>query len=307
MERYSRVTIDKVSITGNPYDDWIEGLKGMVKNRLIATKGLYKYFIMLECGSIVQTGRITKNIKDMRVEFNPKNCDVRVLKFIKEYIKPKSKCVTRLDIAIDLQENINDWVIIDTRGVEQVIYFDRKREKTGYVFGSQNSDTRKRVYDKKKELKKKKGIELKNELLRIEVQRRYKDGQKLDELLEDNLFDSILMLKPVGKINDRALIEYIKNHPECISELSEHNLKKLKSIGRQENFIDLSKIYNLVRGELRKEVEYYLQEENVQIINGLDTFNGANMIVSYDKDNFLYREVNNHIDVPNFEEQQIFV
>lgn len=252
---------------------WYDYIKDMVLREGIAGGYLYRYYILLYDGTLVNYAPMVSRVRSVRIEFNPEKCDKRTIKFVKECIRMVQ--VNRIDVMCDIKDvNINDIMILDSKGLKKVYYKDGRGRLETIYYGSTKSDKRKRIYDKKKELQSK-GIYVESEITRVEIQKRIKGGsRKYDEVIDGELYSDISIIRGDGYVGDlemTALIYYLKKFPERISELSRY--KRIKLLGKLESEIyDIRGAYLKIIDDLREKLRYYIEsKEYVEVVEGFDS------------------------------------
>lgn len=119
----------------------------------------------------------------MRVEFNPSKRTMQHDWFweqFKRIFHHNAKLINGFDLAFDVQEMISNISVVSLTGRDRSLF------KNTVYYGSPGNTGRLKVYDKKKELKQKQGIEISEEnLTRIEY------SMKFDEPLNLNWFERV--------------------------------------------------------------------------------------------------------------------
>lgn len=118
----------------------------------------------------------------MRVEFNPSKQDSMTLWFWEQFrisFEQYKKYIKQLDLAFDYPVHVDNVAAISLTGK------DRSFFKNTRYFGSSGKSGRLKIYDKKKELKEKQGIEIENEFLtRIEYTKKFEEPFLISYLVQ---------------------------------------------------------------------------------------------------------------------------
>ncbi|KAA9014569.1 hypothetical protein [Niallia endozanthoxylica] len=89
-----------------------------------------------------------KNVRDFKIEFNPKRLNSNEEDYIKEKVLPLLRHVgfTRIDFAFDIEENLSDYIYYEGNSPKKVGKFIGKNGKleTMYI-GSKESNNFKNV------------------------------------------------------------------------------------------------------------------------------------------------------------------
>ncbi|RYL88875.1 hypothetical protein [Sporolactobacillus sp. THM19-2] len=90
--------------------------------------------------------------RNFRCEFNPNNCDRKAKTFFVEKILPnlKNAGFSRLDLAFDVSENLNDLLVMTDIPLKQIVIYGRDGAVETRYFGSRDSERYIRIYNKKK-------------------------------------------------------------------------------------------------------------------------------------------------------------
>jgi hypothetical protein len=246
-----------------------------------SSKSMYRYYIKLVDGTYINYSPRFRTIRPFRVELNPNKCLVETVKFVKEYVKRMK--VNRIDICVDVDGvNLNDYMIVDKRGVKKQYIVGRDSKLETIYLGSMKSDIKYRIYDKRREMKRQ-GVDIGVERMRVEVQKMFKGGSRdLGELLDEKYFDGFLIMKKVGDIEKRAMMMYLAMFPWEVGELSKYKRKKLVVSGEKE-VLDVGKMYKESIIRLREELGFMISNRyNVSVVESV--FGGKMFL-----DNRMYR------------------
>lgn len=181
-------------------------------------------------------GKIVVNENGIRIEFNPNNYkstsqQMAIMDLLKNCYNPH---VTRRDVAFDFfEENLNDYIILDSLSRKKRIYFNRKGLFETVYIGDSQSDLQIRIYNKAVEQAKKLGKDEENTnsiWWRVEAQMR-------KEYADTFFFNPFTSLKIKRKMDfskydlkTKAILTYLVEHPEAFNELSKPSKLKYKKM-----------------------------------------------------------------------------
>lgn len=226
IEEKTQVHLVTGEIRANPAAELIK--------RVGVSRWPYRSFVSFYDGTMLQVkAKQAKDIKDFRLEFNPNKCD-------KEMVYELLRCgedghLTRLDVAVDyVGYDLAAYQWMDQARRKRRIYQSAAgRLETRYM-GDRSSDGEMvRIYNKAKEQKM-------MDLLwwRVEAQTRYGLEDQVPTSLASkyfaDTFANVVAADYTGgdiKLQERAMLEYLANHPEAWGELSEGSRKKYKELG----------------------------------------------------------------------------
>lgn len=126
--------------------------------------------------------------RNFRCEFNPNNCDEKAKTFFVDKILPNLKDVgfSRLDLAFDLTENLNDFLVMTDIPLKQTVIYGRDGAAETRYFGARDSDRYIRIYNKKQERKDNADKEIDFERLwRVEFELKRQAVDTWDTVLND--------------------------------------------------------------------------------------------------------------------------
>lgn len=237
-----RISVDNLTVVGRVYGD----VSGFLEREVALEKmsfGKYpyrgKYHFM--DGSVLEVAEIdavrSGKVKDLRYEFNPnkgtKSKDVeqlqaRVLSLMYD------AHITRVDVAIDTNIDMSKWKWVDQKGRPSNVWYAGTGEVETWYIGGKSSPLKIRIYDKAKE-QGERYRDKETPWWRVEVQMRgeiartwYKHGL--------NPFQGVTAVQgcsfPELPIKDRAMLEYLMEHPEGFAELSRPTKYKYKEMLR---------------------------------------------------------------------------
>lgn len=244
------VSFDKISITANviekrlsdlanfisfePFVDVFEDTQMHFRLRALNNK------IYMEYDKIKANARNRRNVK---IEFNPNRLSYEEKVWLKTnllcYVEDMS--FTRLDLAFDFTENLSDYYIMTDIALTSLYRYGRDSNLETIYLGSKKSSRYIRVYDKKKEVKDTKNLELDvDNLWRVEFELK---GDYIDKWL--CCFDDFHILKPdwksANKIQDRAMLQLLLNHKEEWKNLENRSKRKYKNMIKDLSSLDLKK------------------------------------------------------------------
>lgn len=201
--------------------------------------------------------------RNMRIEFNPNNLNEYDKKWLKEYIGfMENKEFSRLDLAFDTNENLEDYYIFSEKSVKKTIFFGRNDKPETKYFGVRSSDRYIRIYNKKQEIKDNKDLEIDDPFLwRIEFELKREMTSNWE-----TCFDDLNILKPdyktISDFNTRAKVFYLMHDESAWGEMHRHTKRKFKKILKEISPINLK---NNMQAELKnqkekiqKELEFWL-------------------------------------------------
>lgn len=256
MNIETKVSIDNLTVVGVPTIKPSEFLSfltrlDIVTNYFITSHNpVWHYNILVMGGGYIQITHDSEKEPKVRFEFNPNRLLFEGVE--KQYLQILKKIqgadFSRTDIAIDIYGvDLSVFNIYDMASRKIAMYMDSKRNLETLYFGSVKSEEQVRIYNKKVEQK------ITNDELdwwRVEVQMR-KDKAK--SILGDyNPFEKIRIVWKNDlseyDIKEKAMIHYLQNHPDAISELSKNSRTKYKKIlanavEQVDVFIDVEKIF----------------------------------------------------------------
>lgn len=226
---------------------------------------MYQHNFKLFDGSFFQYGKSPKNEDNVRFEFNPNKYDWNLNHKLLSRVKYPT--VTRLDFAVDFFgvdfADKSQYKIESLTARKEIEYRSRsQRMETRYI-GSPKSDNFIRLYDKSRELKKnfdedvehEFDIDVEEQIWRVEaVVKDFTVKNKREMVTIDdktkqvvikkmNVEEDALFVNPFKvviwkkgrsdfselKIQERAMIYYLKDHPEEWDNLSPKSRKKYES------------------------------------------------------------------------------
>lgn len=240
--QHIQVSIDKFSLTGFlkkdfSLPDW-EAINMDVGERF-SGGSLYRYSWKTD-DYFFQYDPLTKD-HEIRLEFNPNNVTYTpsLLALIKSLKVAK---MTRIDLAVDYIDNlIFSEYFVNSPDKSKTTYENRKRNLTGWIFGSLASETMYRVYDKKAEVKYKKDLEIDCKTWwRIEMMIRPKNGKiwsdysPFEDITIANIREDDPSIDPV----DQAVLCWLYADPKRINKFAEFRRRKYKKMMKNETMLD---------------------------------------------------------------------
>lgn len=308
------VSIDNVSFTAKIDNHFSTGINEFLSSGYVDCKYwyspsnfLYQQNFSFPDGTFFQYGEF-QNDNHARLEFNPNKCDQVLIRKITSRLKyPK---VTRLDFAVDYFDIDLSRYIFDSntaRTTERISSRSGKLE-TLYI-GSRRSDKFTRIYDKAKEVNKRKKKEEEDEVIveghwwRVEavvkdfsstvekeVYTKNSIGETVKEVqkvkVDGNLFKNpfeVLISERKEKMSDglktseKAMLFYLQHNPSEWDELTPNTRKKYK-------YLEFAYSYELIdrqphdlfekeKNRLAKELESWLKPaiDNGTYLTGVRT------------------------------------
>lgn len=187
--------------------------------------------------------------------------------FVQSFVSHK-KTIKGVDIAYDIPVKKEELMVVSLTGR------DRNVNKGTLYYGERGQHGQLKVYDKKKELKKKQGIEIEEEhLTRIEY------SLRLDEPLTIQWFGalshySINDMYKISKIDTadadpliRAIIFAVNNNEMQLKEFSRTFQQKTKKALDRMGLVDLDGAFSSARDEILTLIKRYLAPHNDSIID----------------------------------------
>lgn len=182
------------------------------------------------------------------------------------------KTIKGIDLAFDIPVQKESLMVVSMTGR------DRDILKGTHYYGERGQHGRLKVYDKKKELKKKQGIEIEEKhLTRVEYSLRLDEPITIQWFAAiDNL--SINKMYQVSMIGEeeidpmvRAIIYSVNNGQQQLKEFSRTYQKKTKKALEDMGLVDLDQAYSNAHDEIIKIIKLYLAPTKNNIIdNHLD-------------------------------------
>lgn len=283
------VSIDKLTIMGNVKGEYIEefskvvslsGIADIWKSGSVAEgKFLNKIFFNYDQAKADAMGR-----RSFRMELNPNKIKDWELKAIKENILPLLVDVglSRMDVAFDTDYNLSKLAFIQKNQTSRTKIEGKDGDLETLYLGTRTSEKMVRIYNKSLEMKNRK----RKILHKLENGLKQNDVESYDELLaelkdieeserevfwrlefelkreaiglEESMFDNLKIIEPVinantvPKVQDRAMLEYLINHPDEWSELKKDSKIKYRKMMRELNSEEDEDLTNEFKKALRQ-------------------------------------------------------
>ncbi|WHY34219.1 hypothetical protein QNH44_24980 [Cytobacillus firmus] len=231
-----------------------------------------------------------KDVRDFKMEFNPKRLNHEERTYLKDKILPLLKRVgfTRIDFAFDIETDISNYIYFEGKSPKKVAKYIGKNGKleTMYI-GSRESDWHACIYNKKKEKMKEllkeqkskengKGKEYVADLTdwerkqlhkrihwwRIEIRVR---REKADpEISKKDLFQSLHLVEPsyikTQSIQDQSLIYFLTNFPDKIEQMNYNPKKRAQEMLLNTSEFNLVTVLEIAYAQDFYKLEYELKE-----------------------------------------------
>lgn len=299
------VSIDKVSLMGN-WCYWkgkhpFQKLVNLPGSPISINKGNNtpeaEGFIFNKIWFKTTDKRKFKDVRDFKLEFNPKRLNSNEEEYLKEKILPLMRHVgfTRLDFAFDVDADLSDYIYYEGNNPKKIgKYFGKNGNLETMYIGSRESEWHVCIYNKKKKKMKellkeeravKNGVDYLADLTdwereqlekrehwwRIEI--RVRRDKATPEISEDDLFQSLHIFNPclnnAKRIQDQALLYYLINFPEKLKEMNYRTKQKAKALILNASEFDLITVLRFAFGhhrpKLEKHLKSYLSASSLQL------------------------------------------
>jgi Putative phage replication protein RstA len=267
-----QVKIDKLTIMGNLKKEMESSFQLLLDNfshvkvdRALTSYVCGQFFFVDEDSIYFEYDGLNSsamNKRNFRLEFNPSKIDKNKKIFLKKHVLPLliDFGYTRIDLAIDVDENITDYHF-EITGRTKTHIFARDGELATIYIGSRSSKVLMRIYDKKRQLKEKEQVEISDPVLwRLEYE--LKGSEMIDSVLE-NGFESIIDHRIIQydftgvSPSDECLIECMYHSPSSFSKLSRPTKSRVRKVMRACGGDDISQV---IRNEVKKKSPQLLAE-----------------------------------------------
>lgn len=232
---YNSVSLDRLSFVGNltiPVNPntgertsvlWEKFLNSVdFKGRRFAGYP-YRYNLDTYSGVCIQIADQTANISDVRVDFNPNQCQgwENTVKAICANLRDIR--ITRTDYAIDYPFELSEWQFQHSPLLKTCQYRSRSGQLETLYLGGADSPLRIRIYNKQLESK------LPQTRWRIEAQCRFPVDIPYHSVLP---FAGLSICKPFEgfSIKEQMAIEYFTNHPDKLTQMSKPYARKIRRL-----------------------------------------------------------------------------
>ena len=274
LENVLSITFDRMTVLGDLGDNRVFLLNSLIKKYSIArenkiyvsdtryhdcVKGKFlDDLVYFEYDKLKAKSYKTRNF---RMEFNPNNLNSEQVGWLQENVIPMLTDVgiTRLDLAFDVDFKLSDYEFINvgnSREKSTVEFRNASRQLETMYIGKRESDKMVRLYNKKAEQAKKGNkVDLPNWWrLEFELKR-----ETVDEFAD--VFETLHIKKPdlreIEKVQDRAMLYYLRDHPEEWAELAKATKAKYRKMQRE---IKNRNITPLFKRELKKKKAELLEQ-----------------------------------------------
>lgn len=231
LEGLTGVSIDKMSFVADDVGNFSEfvsdPLNAYVGHKMSA-KYPYRYSWKCADGTFIQWGDENKNVKAIRVEFNPNHCNLEELR--KLLVRVKYAELTRCDLTFDFSIDLSKALFLDKRGRKSNQWRDGLgRLETHYIGCGDPLVIR--IYNKAVEQKDDTGAVWWR--VEAEMHRGLLEAyNSFNDLV--NPFDGLVIGFPsVMEIEDfqtRACVDYLLRNPHEFGNLSKNTRTKYKKI-----------------------------------------------------------------------------
>ena len=204
------------------------------------------------------------NLKEyrMRVEFNPAKQNKSFDWFwitLKEITQQYVKRIKHMDIAFDVPVHVSNISSVSLTGRDRSLF------KNTVYFGASGLTGRLKIYDKKKEMEQKQGIEIEEEeLTRIEYSKKYEDPITLGHLesVSDLGINNEYTITNFNLGNNKGVIKAsilaIQNGEMEMKEFSRSYIVKIKKAFADMDKLDLDHAYRNAKKMILDDIRLYL-------------------------------------------------
>ncbi|MDT2507869.1 replication initiation factor domain-containing protein [Enterococcus avium] len=275
------IKIDKLTIMGNLKKDLessfqmlLDSLSHVKVDRALTSYVSGQFFFTDEDSIYFEYDGLNAsamNKRNFRLEFNPSKIDKDKQIFLKKHVLPLliDFGYTRIDLAIDVNENITDYNF-EISGRTRTFIHARDGELATMYIGSRSSKIMMRIYDKKRQLREKEQIEIGEPVLwRLEYE--LKGSALIDSILEngfDSIIDHRIIQYDYADVSplDECLIECMYHSPNAFSKLSKPKKSRVRKVMRECGGNDIS-VY--IKNEVKK--------KNPQLLADLEGFRNCSI------------------------------
>lgn len=265
-----KVSFDMITICGDMINSRAREVKKIIENdpRINLSNAMTNKFVGQVFNNTVHISydklRTAHGRSPMRIEFNPNNLTKEELEFIQRSFldNMRDKHFTRIDLAFDLEHNLEDYYIMSDKGIKKTVIYGKSDKVESKYFGVRSSDRYIRIYNKKKQLAELHDKEIENEnLWRIEFELKKSMVNKWDKC-----FDDLSVLKPAWKTIEnqqkRSMVYMLLNEQNEWSNLQRRTKYRYKELIREISDIDitdiLKKVLNDHHDKLSAELKKYI-------------------------------------------------
>ncbi|HCZ1594679.1 replication initiation factor domain-containing protein [Staphylococcus aureus] len=202
--------------------------------------------------------------RNMRVEFNPNKLTYEEMLWLKQNIitHMDDDGFTRLDLAFDLEDDLNDYYAMTDKAVKKTVFYGRNGLAETKYFGVKDSNRFIRIYNKKQERKDNADIEIdSNHLWRVEIELK----RDMVDYWND-CFNDLHILKPdwktVEKQKDRAMIYLLIHEEDEWGRLERHAKYKYKKMIKDISSFDLTDLMKTTlqenKSRLQRQIDFWI-------------------------------------------------
>ena len=204
--------------------------------------------------------------RNMRVEFNPNKLTHEEMLWLKQNIIDymEDYGFTRLDLAFDFEDDLNDYYAMTDKAVKKTIFYGRNGKPETKYFGVRDSDRFIRIYNKKQERKDNADAEVMSEhLWRVEIELK----RDMVDYWND-CFSDLHILQPdwktIQRTADRAIVFMLLSDEEEWGKLHRNSRTKYKNLIKEISPVDLTDLMKSTlkanEKQLQKQIDFWQHE-----------------------------------------------
>lgn len=225
------VLIDRITIMAELPEESLSVISSMYSGVLIKEHCIQTNYVKFSIDNIycTYTRNCPLNQRNFRIDFNPRETVEEALIHLNTSVLPYliNKGLSRLDVAFDVNADLNDGYYIYQSGIHKSKYYYGKDSLETLYLGSPSSARYLRIYDKKNQLREIKEIEIDEPFLwRIEYELRNNYVDNLDESITELLNGLIIRQLSIEQLSDK---EYF-----TAKVLYDYEMAKLKETNDEE-------------------------------------------------------------------------
>lgn len=265
------VSFDRITVVGNLIQDREKWVKHHVETNIrinLRDTGFDRF----KCHALENKVYVEYNRKqaqamgrsEIRVEFNPNELNEEEKEFVQFIFldNMRNKDFSRIDLAFDIPENLEDYFVMSDKGVKKTIFYGRDDKPETKYFGVRDSERYIRIYNKKKQLSEVKAQEISEDhFWRIEFELKRSMTNKWDKC-----FDDLHILKPnflnVEDFTEQAKLYYLINEQSAWGKIHKNSKvkyrKRLKEISDVDITDNLRQILSEQKQKLSEELNQYI-------------------------------------------------
>lgn len=273
-ENILNITFDRMTVMGDLGDNRVFLLNQLIKkhsitreNRIHVSDSRYhdrvkgKFLDDLVYFEYDRLKAKTYNTRNFRMEFNPNNINSEQIQWLQTNVIPMLSDVgiTRLDLAFDVDFNLSEYQFISigkAREKSTVEFRNASQQLETLYIGKRESDKMIRLYNKKVEQAKKGNVVDIPHWWRLEFELK---RETVNEFAD--VFETLQIKNPdlteIEKIQDRAILYYLRDHPEGWAELGNSTKSKYRKMLRE---IKNKNMTPLFKKELKKKKAELLEQ-----------------------------------------------